>query len=85
MRHYCNKRSLLLLVNILAHKALLLAFGEGKPYAALRHVKLAAMDTEDVTAKPKAWWWYAGSTGLLTLACVAAASQTGLFRLAGGQ
>ena len=72
-------------MNVLAHKALLLAFGEGRHHVSLRHVKLAALDTEDVTVKPKAWWWYAGSAGLLTLACVAAASQSGVFQLAGSQ
>lgn len=73
------------LVNVLAHKAMLLAFGEGQQYVSLRHIKLAAQDTEDVTAKPKDWWWYAGSAGLLTLACVAAASHSGVFQLAGSQ
>lgn len=33
------------LVNILAHKALLLAYGEGRPQAQRRHVILAARDT----------------------------------------
>lgn len=46
------------LVNVLAHKALLLAYGEGQPAVCLRHVRLAALDTEDVSPKPKTLWWY---------------------------
>ncbi|MDO9244266.1 MAG: AAA family ATPase [Rhodocyclaceae bacterium] len=42
------------LVNILAHKALLTAFGEGRPQVEARHVKIAAEDTEGV-AKPARW------------------------------
>jgi MSHA biogenesis protein MshM len=57
------------LVNILAHKALLLAFGEGKARAGCQHVRLAAWDTDDVQPKPKAWWWYGASVA----ACLAAA------------
>ena len=46
------------LLNILAHKALLLAFGEGQIQVSWQHVRLAARDTEDVTAKPRHWLWY---------------------------
>ena len=46
------------LVNVLAHKALLLAYGEGQPVVCSRHVRLAALDTEDVSPKPKTLWWY---------------------------
>lgn len=56
------------LVNILAHKALLLAFGEGKAHAGYQHVRLAAWDTEDVQPKPRAWWWY----GVVSVSVVAA-------------
>ena len=34
------------LINILAHKALMSAFGEGLPLAQVRHVRLARKDTE---------------------------------------
>ncbi|OGI49174.1 MAG: AAA family ATPase [Candidatus Muproteobacteria bacterium RBG_16_65_34] len=34
------------LINILAHKAMLAAFGEGEPAAVVRHVRLAIADTE---------------------------------------
>lgn len=43
------------LVNILAHKALLAAFGEGMARVEPRHVKAAAADTEGAVA-PKRWW-----------------------------
>jgi MSHA biogenesis protein MshM len=43
------------LINILAHKALLSAFGEGRPMAKLRHVRLARKDTEG--ARSVGWLW----------------------------
>jgi MSHA biogenesis protein MshM len=42
------------LVNILAHKALMAAFGEGKKIARLRHVQMARSDTEG--ARAVGWW-----------------------------
>ncbi len=42
------------LVNILAHKALLLAFGEGKPSVVRTHVVQAGRDTEG--ARRISWW-----------------------------
>ena len=42
------------LVNILAHKAMLLAYGEGKPRVTRSHVVLAAGDTEGLSAP--GWW-----------------------------
>ncbi|OIP07493.1 MAG: AAA family ATPase [Betaproteobacteria bacterium CG2_30_59_46] len=46
------------LVNILAHKALLMAYGEGKYEVAARHVKTAAMDTPAASGqKLFLWWW----------------------------
>jgi MSHA biogenesis protein MshM len=42
------------LVNILAHKALLLAYGEGKSRISRGHVALAARDTEGLAKLP--WW-----------------------------
>lgn len=52
------------LVNILAHKALMLSFGEGKQEVTTRHVKAAARDTG---ATRRTWWpWaWAGSAALL--------------------
>lgn len=42
------------LINILANKALLAAFGEGRQQIEARHIKAAARDTEGVRDKP--WW-----------------------------
>lgn len=42
------------LVNILAHKSLLLAYGEGKSRISRGHVALAARDTEGLRMPP--WW-----------------------------
>lgn len=71
------------LVNILAHKALLLAFGEGKAAAGYQHVRLAALDTEDVQPKPRSWWWYGIGLLLPVLASYAvAANSSWLQRLA---
>jgi MSHA biogenesis protein MshM len=44
------------LVNILAHKALLLVFGEGGRCASRRHVQAAAVDTP-AAAPVNGWWW----------------------------
>jgi MSHA biogenesis protein MshM len=52
------------LVNILAHKALMLTFGEGKQEVEARHIKVAARDTG---AARRGWWpraWF-GSAALL--------------------
>jgi MSHA biogenesis protein MshM len=42
------------LVNVLAHKSLLLAYGEGKTRVSRSHVKLAGRDTEGL---PALYWW----------------------------
>lgn len=42
------------LVNVLAHKAMLLAYGEGKTRVSRDHVKLAGRDTEGL---PVLHWW----------------------------
>ena len=44
------------LINVLAHKALLSVFGEGRAKAELRHVRLARRDTEG--ARPLRWFWW---------------------------
>jgi len=50
------------LVNIMSHKALMLAYGEGRQQVEKRHVVLAASDT---VAEPRARWpWFAGAAGL---------------------
>lgn len=47
------------LVNILAHKALLLAYGEGRALADKNHVRAAVKDTP--AAKQPRWWWLGGA------------------------
>ena len=42
------------LINLIAHKALLSAFGEGESRVSVRHVKAAANDTEG--ARRLSWW-----------------------------
>ncbi len=44
------------LVNVLAHKCLMLAYGENVHRVNLRHVRLAAADTPGVQARGP-WWW----------------------------
>lgn len=53
------------LVNILAHKAMLLAFGEGVQRISRRHVSRAVADTPAVR-RARPWWWFAFA---LILAC----------------
>ena len=63
------------LVNILAHKSLLLAFGEGKPQAGLQHVWLAARDTEDVALANKHWLAFTSVVLLVVAAAVVVNSE----------
>jgi MSHA biogenesis protein MshM len=44
------------LVNILAHKAMLLVYGEGGQRVMRRHVRVAAEDTP-AAASAYSWWW----------------------------
>ena len=44
------------LINILAHKSLLLVYGEGERRAERRHVRAAAEDTP--SARYPRWWWW---------------------------
>lgn len=59
------------LINIMAHKALMVAYGEGRQQVSARHVALAASDT--LASKPRRFWqrpwaWLAGA-GVLAVAC----------------
>jgi MSHA biogenesis protein MshM len=60
------------LVNIIAHKSLLLAFGEGVQQVQLLHVRNAAADTPAAASEPRRWWLAAAAVvlaaGGLTLA-----------------
>ena len=52
---YLASRGVPRLVNILAHKALLLAYGEGVRRAERRHARAAVEDTPAATMP---WWWW---------------------------
>lgn len=54
------------LVNVLAHKALMLTFGEGKQQATTRHVAAAAADTGAARKRKRTWAW-AGALALLAV------------------
>lgn len=45
------------LVNILAHKSLMLAYGEGQREVRARHVRAAAKDTPAASGGVAPWWW----------------------------
>jgi MSHA biogenesis protein MshM len=49
-------RGLPRLINILMHKALLLAYGEGALVVGRRHLKGAIADTPSAS-RPRPWWW----------------------------
>ena len=55
-RLYRYSRGIPRLVNILANKALLSAYGEGKSAVGKRHVDAAARDTEGL--KASTWWFF---------------------------
>ena len=54
------------LVNIVAHKALLLAYGEGLQQVEARHVRSAALDTPAARAR-RPWWWVGFAMMLLSI------------------
>jgi len=56
------------LVNIIAHKALLLAYGEGRQQVLARHVRAAAADTPEARRDWMAWGW---GIAAFVVACVA--------------
>jgi MSHA biogenesis protein MshM len=45
------------LVNILAHKSLMVAYGEGRREVTARHVRAAAKDTIAAKGSWRWWWW----------------------------
>ncbi len=53
---YKASRGVPRLVNILAHKALLLVYGEGGERIEKRHVRAATLDTP-AAVQPLRWWW----------------------------
>lgn len=60
------------LANILAHKAMMLAYGEGKQQVRAQHIRAAAKDTEAARSSLQPWMpWLAGSVLLIALAGMA--------------
>ncbi|MFB2660768.1 ExeA family protein [Shewanella mangrovisoli] len=57
------------LINILAHKALMLSFGEGATQVCMAHIKDAIQDTEDASRGSQRWPAY---MAIALLACAAA-------------
>jgi len=64
------------LVNILCHKALICAYGEGKRKVTHKHVNIAALDIEYTKINPESWMtsimsgfsrWLFGSLGIISL------------------
>ena len=66
-RLHSASRGIPRLANILAHKAMLVAFGQGTRDITPNHVKLAANDTLAAAARRPYWWW---PFGALTLSIV---------------
>lgn len=54
------------LINIVAHKALMVAFGEGRQQISAKHIAIAAADTPEVRRDWLPWVIIAGSAMLLT-------------------
>ncbi len=68
---YRASRGIPRLINILAHKSLMAAYGRGDPVVDREHVQMAIADTEDVQAGGgRGLWWLAGGV-LLALAATA--------------
>ncbi|WP_413439003.1 ExeA family protein [Sulfuriferula sp. GW1] len=53
------------LVNIVAHKALMLTYGEGRHQVSARHVRVAAMDTGSAKKSLLRWWIIAAALLLI--------------------
>lgn len=54
------------LINILAHKALMLSFGAGDGKVARKHLLAAINDTEDADS-PTHFWWFSAATALVVV------------------
>lgn len=59
------------LVNILAHKSLMAAYGQGRQEVRAGHVKMAARDTGSVKKVSWVWWLLGGSTLLFAVINIA--------------
>ncbi|PWF62184.1 AAA family ATPase [Shewanella sp. BC20] len=65
------------LINILAHKALMLSFGEGATQVQMAHIKGAIQDTEDASRGSQRWPAY------MAIALIACAAAIGALLLSG--
>ena len=65
---YRSSRGIPRLVNILCHKALMVAYGQGQAVVELQQVKMATRDTEDATQSSRAL--FAGNTFNLTVGII---------------
>ncbi|GAB4126084.1 MAG: AAA family ATPase [Sideroxydans sp.] len=61
------------LINIVAHKALMLAFAAGRQQVTARHVALAAADTPEVRRDWLPWVWAVGAVAVLAALAVVGA------------
>ena len=64
-RLYAASHGVPRLVNILAHKALMVAYGQGKQQVSAKHVTDAARDTIENRRHTSLWAWLAGGVCLL--------------------
>jgi MSHA biogenesis protein MshM len=55
------------LVNVIAHKSLLLTYGEGDHKIVPRHVRTAAADTPAAKIRIEPWWWLAFAVLLISV------------------
>jgi MSHA biogenesis protein MshM len=58
------------LINILANKAMMLAYGEGVTAVLPRHVRAAQNDTPAANAPTRRWWWYGVAMAALSMGSV---------------
>ncbi|BDQ64723.1 MULTISPECIES: ExeA family protein [Shewanella] len=74
------------LINILAHKALMLSFGEGATQVRIAHIKGAIQDTEDASRGSQNWPTYMAIALIVCAAAIGAllASGVNLLQLWGG-
>ncbi|MDX1678864.1 ExeA family protein, partial [Arsukibacterium sp.] len=59
------------LVNLLAHKGLMLAYGEGKSRVTGRHIRFAAQDTDDTRLAHSYYLWFLTAAAVFSAACFA--------------
>ena len=68
-RLYSASKGIPRLVNIVAHKALMLAYGEGRQQVEKKHVVMAAKDTLGSHVAPRVRWpWLVAAASMLTAA-----------------